>query len=85
MIIVLRNTCNNVLIVLDLLYNIIYIYFISLFIMIKIKLYSCLVHGSFNNSNFIIKSIIINFQGYKGIMYVLSSLYKAYLVTLFYM
>jgi hypothetical protein len=82
-IIVLRNTYNNVLTILDLLYNIIYAYFMSLFIITKIKSYSCLIHGSFKSNNFTMKSIIINFHDYKGIVYVLSSSYKACLIALF--
>jgi hypothetical protein len=83
MMIVLRNTCNNVSIMLNSLYGTIYMYFVSLSMMTRIKSYLCLIHGSFKSGSFIMKSITINFHNYKGIMYVLSSLYGTCLATLF--
>ncbi len=46
---------------LDLLYNTIYAYFVSLSIITRIELYSCPVYSSFKGSDLTIKSIVIDF------------------------
>ena len=59
-------------------------YFVNLFIIIKIKMNLFFVIGFFDLNNFIIKFIVIKSYNLSGILMNLIYLYGKYLVILFY-
>jgi hypothetical protein len=66
-IIVRSRMYDSFLVVLDLLYDIMYVYFVSLSVMTRIESYLCPVHDSLEGGNLITKSIVIDFQGCGGV------------------